>query len=100
MRPPPVVASGETETLTPDLWCSKRVCREGTGGDLGCAGEDRQSSRLEVIEGESWMEELVRPEVSTSIVSGLAAAAEAGLTRAGEAILMEVTRLLPPSEKL
>jgi hypothetical protein len=94
MRPPLVVASGETETSTPDLWCSKRVRREGTGGDLGCAGEDRQSSRLEVIEGESWTEELVRPEVLTSIVSSSAAAAEAGLTRAGEAILMEV--VAPP----
>jgi hypothetical protein len=93
-RPPPVVASGETETSTPDLSCSKRMHREGTGGDLGCAGEDRQSSRLEVIEGEARMEELGRPEVSTGIVSGSAAAAEAGLTRAEEAILTEV--VVPP----
>jgi hypothetical protein len=94
MRPPPVVASGETETSTPDLSCSKRVRREGTSGDLGCTGEDRQSSWLEVIEGEGRTEELVRPKVSTGIVSGSAAAAKAGLTRAGEAILTEV--IAPP----
>jgi hypothetical protein len=64
------------------------------GGDLGRAGEDRQSSRLEVVEGEGRTKELVRPEVSTGIASGSAAAAEAGLTRAGEAILTEV--VAPP----
>jgi hypothetical protein len=95
MRPPPVVASGETETSTPNLSCSKRVRREGTGDDLGCAGEDRQSSRLEVIEGEGRMEELGRPEVSTGIVSSSSAVAEAGLTRAEEAILTEVVASPP-----
>jgi hypothetical protein len=28
MQPPPIVASGETETSTPDLSCNKRVRRE------------------------------------------------------------------------
>jgi hypothetical protein len=60
--------------------CNKRVRREDAGGDLGCTGEDRQSSRLEVVEGEGRMEELVCPEVSMGITSGSAAAAEAGLT--------------------
>jgi hypothetical protein len=87
------VASGETETSTPDLSC-KRVRREDVGGDLGRAGEDRQSSWLEVVEGEGKTEELVRPEVSTGIASGSTAAAEAGLTRAREAILTEV--IAPP----
>jgi hypothetical protein len=80
MQPPPAVASGETETSTPDLSCNKRVHRKDTGGDLGCVGEDRQSSRLEVIEGEGRAEELVRPEVSMGIASGSAAVAEARLT--------------------
>jgi hypothetical protein len=81
--------------LTPDLSCNKRVHRDDAGGDLGRAGEDRQSSRLEVVEGEGRTEELVRPEVSTDITSSSAAAVEAGLTRAGEAILTEV--VAPPS---
>jgi hypothetical protein len=89
MQPPPAVASGETETSTLDLSCNKRVHREGTGGDLGCAGEDCQSSRLEVIEGEGRTEELFRLELSTGIVSGSAVAAEARLTQAREAILTE-----------
>jgi hypothetical protein len=38
------VASGETETSTPNLSCSKRVRREDAGGDPGCTGEDRHSS--------------------------------------------------------
>jgi hypothetical protein len=88
------VASGETETSTPDLSCNKRVRREDAGGDLGRAGEDRQSSRLEVIEGEGRTEEPVYPKASTRIVSDSAAAAEARLTRAGEAILTEV--ITPP----
>jgi hypothetical protein len=53
---------------------------EGASGDLGRAGEDRRSSRLEVIEGEGRTGEPVRPEVSTGISSGSAAAAEAELT--------------------
>jgi hypothetical protein len=80
MQPPPAVASGETKISTPDLSCNKRVHREDASGDLGHAGEDRQSSRLEVVEGEGRTEELVHPEVSTGIASGSAAAAEAGLT--------------------
>jgi hypothetical protein len=94
MRPPPAAALGEIETLTPDISCSKKVRREDAGGDLGCAGEDRHFSRLEVVEGEGRTEELVRLEVPTGIISGSAAAAEAGLTRAGEAILTEV--IAPP----
>jgi hypothetical protein len=94
MQPPPAVASGETETSTPDLSHNKRVHREDASSDLSRAGEDRQSSRLEVIEGEGRAEELVRPEVSTGIASGSAIATEAGLTRAGEAILTEV--VAPP----
>jgi hypothetical protein len=90
------VASGETETSTPDLSCNKRVRREDAGGDLGRAGEDRWSSRLEVVEGEGRTEEFVCPEVSMGIASGLAAAAEAGLTRAGEATLTEVAGPPPP----
>jgi hypothetical protein len=88
------MALGETETSTPDLSCSKRARSEDAGGDLGCAGEDHHSSRLEVVEGEGRTEELVRPEAPASIVSSPAAAAEAGLTRAGEAILTEV--VMPP----
>jgi hypothetical protein len=88
------VASGETETSNPSLSCSKRVRREDTGDDPGCAREDRHSSRLEVVEGEGRTEELVRPEAPASIVSSPAAASEAGLTRAGEAILTEV--VTPP----
>jgi hypothetical protein len=84
--------------LTPDLSCSKRVRREDAGGDLGCAGEDRHSSRLEVVEGEGRTEELVRPEAPASIVSSPAVAAEVGLTRAGEAILTEVVAP-PPAVK-
>jgi hypothetical protein len=66
--------------LTPDLSCSKRARKEDAGGDLGCAGEDRRSSRLDVVEGEGRTEELVRLEAPTSIVFSPAAAAEAGLT--------------------
>jgi hypothetical protein len=84
------VASGETETSNPDLSCNKRVHREDTSGDLGRAREDHQSSRLEVIEGEGRTEELVRPEVSTGVLSGSAAAAEVGLARAGEANLTKI----------
>jgi hypothetical protein len=51
---------------------------EDAGGDLGRAGEDHQSSWLEVIEGEGRTEEPVRPEASTDIVSG--SAAKAGVT--------------------
>jgi hypothetical protein len=49
---------------------------------------------LEVVEGEGRTEELVHLEAPASIVSSPAAAAEAGLTRAGEAILTEV--VAPP----
>jgi hypothetical protein len=80
MQPPPAVALGETETSTPDLSCNKRVRRKDTNGDLGRAGEDHQSSRLEVIEGEGRTEEPVCPEATTDIVFGSAAAAEARLT--------------------
>jgi hypothetical protein len=83
LQPPPTVASGETETSTPDLSCSKRVHRDDADGDLGCAREDRPSSRLEVVKGEGRTEELVRPEAPASIISSPAAAAEARLTRAG-----------------
>jgi hypothetical protein len=80
--------------LTPDLSCSKRARREDADGDLGCTGEDHHSSRLEVAEGEGRTEELVHLEAPASIVSSPAIAAEAGLTRAREAILMAV--VAPP----
>jgi hypothetical protein len=80
--------------LTPDLSCSKRVRREDAGGDLGCAEEGRHSPRLGVVEGEGRTEEPAHLETSARIVSSPAAAAEAGLTRAGEAILTEV--VAPP----
>jgi hypothetical protein len=98
-QPPPVVASGETKTSTPDLSCSKRVRREDAGGDLGRAGEDRWSSRFEIIEGEDRTEEPVRSEVSTGTASGSAAADRAGLIRAGEAILTEVVAPPPTVRK-
>jgi hypothetical protein len=88
------VASGETETSTPDLLCNKRVHREDTSGNLGRAGEDRRSSRLGVVEGEDRTEEPVRSEVSTGTASGSVAVDGAELTRAGEAILTEV--IAPP----
>jgi hypothetical protein len=90
------VASGKTETSTPDLSCNKRVRREDAGGNLGRAGEDRQSSRLEIAEGEGRTEVLAHPGASTGIASGSAAASEAWLTRAGEAILTEVVTPPPP----
>jgi hypothetical protein len=49
---------------------------------------------LEVVEGEGRTEELVHPEAPASIVSSPAAAAEARLTRADEAILTAV--VAPP----
>jgi hypothetical protein len=85
--------------LTPDLSCSKRVHREDAGGDLGRAGEDRRSSRLEVIEGEDRTEEPVCSEVSMGTASGSAAADGAGLIRAGEAILTEVVAPPPTIEE-
>jgi hypothetical protein len=70
------------------------VCREDVGGDLGHAEEERHALQLEAIEGGGRTEELVRPEAPASVVTSPAAAAEARLTRAGEAILMEV--VMPP----
>jgi hypothetical protein len=55
------------------------VRREDGGGDLSHAGEDHQSSQLEVVEGEDRTEEPVRSEVSMGIVSDSAAADGAGL---------------------
>jgi hypothetical protein len=94
LKPPPVVASGETGTSTLDLSCNKRTRREDASGDLGRAEEDHRSPRLEVTESEGRTEELVRSEAPASIISSPAAADEAGLTRAGEAILTEV--VVPP----
>jgi hypothetical protein len=71
------MASGETETLTPDLLCNKRACREDASGDLGRAKENCCSPRLEVAESEVRAEEPARPEAPASVVSSLAAAAEA-----------------------
>jgi hypothetical protein len=88
------MASGETETSTPDLSSSQKARREDASGDLSRAGEDCWSSRLEVVEGEDRMEEPVRSEVSMGIVSGSAVANGARLTRAGEANLSEV--IVPP----
>jgi hypothetical protein len=94
LKPPPAVALGETETPTLDLSCSKRVRREDVGGDLGRAEEERHAPQLEAIEGGGRTEELVRLESPASVVTSPAAAAEAGLTRAGEAILTEF--VVPP----
>jgi hypothetical protein len=69
--------------LTPDLLCSKRERREDAGGDLGCAGEDRHSSRLEVVKGEGTTEELVRPEAPASIISSPAAVPKPSLHEPG-----------------
>jgi hypothetical protein len=93
-QPPPTVASGETETSTPDLSRSKRVRREDAGGNLGHAGEDRRSSQLEVVEGEDRTDEPVRSEVSMGTASGSAVADGAGLIRVEEATLTEV--VTPP----
>jgi hypothetical protein len=93
-QPPPVVASGETETLTPDLSCNKRMRGEDAGGNLGRAGEDCRSSQLEVVEGEDRTDEPVRSEVLTGTASGSAAADGAGLIRVEEATLTEV--VAPP----
>jgi hypothetical protein len=71
------VASGETETSTPNLPRNKRVRREDASGDLGRAKENRRSPRLEVAESEVRAEEPVRPEAPASVVSSPAAAAEA-----------------------
>jgi hypothetical protein len=84
------VASGETETSTPDLSCNKRVHREDAGGNPGRAREDHQSSQLEVIKGEDRTDEPVRSEVSTGTASGPAAADGARLIRVEEAALTEV----------
>jgi hypothetical protein len=81
------VASGETETSTPDLSCRKRIRREDAGGDLSHAREDHQSSQLGVIEGEDWTDELVHSEVSTGTASGSAAADKVGLIRVEETIM-------------
>jgi hypothetical protein len=94
LKPPPTVVSGETETLTLDLSCSKRVRREDASSNLGHVGEERHSPQLEAVEGGGRTEELVHPKAPTSVVTSPAAAAEAGLTRAREAILTEV--VVPP----
>jgi hypothetical protein len=70
------------------------VRREDTDGDLGYAGEGHHSPQLGVVKGEGRMEEPAHVETSARIVSSPAAAAEARLTRAGEAILTEV--IAPP----
>jgi hypothetical protein len=90
LKPPPTVASGETETPTLDLSCNKRVRREDASGDLGRAKEERHTPQLEASEGGGRTEELVCPEAPASVATSPAAAAEVGLTRAGEAILTEV----------
>jgi hypothetical protein len=43
LKPPPVVASGETGTLTLALSCNKRVHRKDASSDLGHAGEGHHS---------------------------------------------------------
>jgi hypothetical protein len=93
-QPPLAVASGETETSTPDLSCSKRVRREDADGNLGHAGEDRRCSQLEVVKGEDRTDEPVRSEVSTGTASGSAAADGTGLIRVEKATLTEV--VTPP----
>jgi hypothetical protein len=87
LKPPLVVASEETEPPALDLSCSKRMRREDVGGDLGHAEGECHTPQLEASEGGDRMEELVRQKAApASIVTSPAAAAEAGLTRAEEAI--------------
>jgi hypothetical protein len=91
LKPPPAVASEETEPPALDLSCSKRMRKEDASGDLGCVEEECHTPQLEASEGGGRTEELVRQEVApASIVLSPSAAAEAGLTRAREAILMEI----------
>jgi hypothetical protein len=90
LKPPPMVASGETETLALDLSCSKRARKEDAGGDLGRAEEERHTPQLEATGGGGRTEELVCPEAPANVFTSPAAMAEAGLTRAGEVILTEI----------
>jgi hypothetical protein len=88
------MASGETETLTPDLSSSKRVHRENASGDLSCAGEGDPSPRLGFVEGESVTEEPTHLGTPVGVVSCPTATAEAEPARAGEAVLTET--VAPP----
>jgi hypothetical protein len=99
MQPPPAVASGETETSTPDLPCNKRARREDAGGDLGRAEENRHSPQLEVAESEVRAEEPVCPEAPASVVSNPATAAEAMPTRAREATSAKIATPPPAIEE-
>jgi hypothetical protein len=91
LKPPPAVASEETEPLALDLSCSKRMRREDADGDLGRADEECHIPQLEASEGGGRTEELIRHEAApASVVASSAAAVEAGLMRVGEAILTEI----------
>jgi hypothetical protein len=91
LKPPLAVASEETEPPALDLSCSKRMHREDAGGNLGHAKGECHTLQLEASEGGGRTKELVRQGAApASIVTSSVVAAEAGLTRAGEAILMEI----------
>jgi hypothetical protein len=91
LKPPPAIMLEEIKSPALDLSCSKRMRREDAGDDLGRAEGECHTPPLEASEGRGRMEELVREEVApASVVASPAAAAEARLTRAGEAILMEI----------
>jgi hypothetical protein len=99
-QPSPTSVSGEAETLTPDLPCSKRARREDGGGDLGRAEGDRRSPRLGFVTSEARAEEPVRPEVPANAVSSPAAATEAEPTHAGETASAEAATPPPAIEEI
>jgi hypothetical protein len=68
LKPPPVVASEETEPLALDLSCSKRMRREDAGGDLGRAEEECHTPQLEASKGGGRTEELVLQEAAPASV--------------------------------
>jgi hypothetical protein len=97
MQPSPAFASGEAETSTPDLPRSKRVRKEGTGGDSGRAEEDRPSPRLESAASGAGAEEPIRPEVAAGAVSSPAAATGADPMPAWEVTPAEAATPPPPA---
>jgi hypothetical protein len=88
------MASGETETSTPDLSSGKRMRRGNAEDNLGHVGEGHPSPRLGVVEGESMTEEPAHLETPAGAVSRPTAAAEAELAQAEEAVLTEA--VTPP----
>jgi hypothetical protein len=84
--------------VTPALEPSyhKRACREEIGGDSGRIEDDRYSSRLKPVAGETRAEDPAHPEVPADIVPHPAAAPEIDSTPAGETTLAGVVAP-PPS---